>query len=148
MRNENRSVIRRVLGGRAGFSLLEMLFVIAIIGLLAALVLPNLSGAFGQGQVKTTKGQIAVLDGALEKYRMDVGRYPTESEGLQVLLTKPTDAEGWNGPYLKKDALPKDAWGKPFIYKEGENGRFIVRSLGSDGKEGGEGDAKDLDNRS
>lgn len=132
----------------AGFSLLEMLFVIAIIGLLAALVLPNLAGGFGKGQVKTTQAQIELLSGAIERFRIDVGRYPTELEGLQVLLTKPGDVQGWAGPYLSKDAIPKDAWGRPFIYKEGENGRFIVRSLGSDGREGGEGDAKDLDNRS
>lgn len=142
---------RRVVPGRAGrglgFSLLEMLFVVAIIGLIAALVLPNLRGGFGKGQVSTTKAQIALLAGAVERFRLDVGRYPAESEGLQSLLEKPSEAEGWNGPYLDKDTMPKDGWSRAFIYKEGEGGRFVVRSLGADGKEGGEGEAADLDNR-
>src|SRR5262249_24361502 len=125
-----------------------MLFVIAIIGLIAALVLPNLARGFGKGQVSTTKAQIGLLAGSVREVRLDVGRYPTEAEGLQALLTKPTDAEGWEGPYLEKDVVPKDGWSRPFVYKEGENGRFIIRSLGADGHDGGDGENKDIDNRS
>lgn len=130
------------------FSLIEMLFVIAIIGLIAALILPRLGGAFGKSQVQTTKAQLASLTSAVETYRMNVGRYPTKDEGLAALLKKPDGAEGWEGPYLEKKVVPRDGWKREFIYTPDDEWKFIIKSLGADGKEGGEGENADLDNRS
>lgn len=131
-----------------GFSLLEILIVLAIMGLLAALVASRLSGTFGGSQVKATKVQIEQLAVAVERFRTDVQRYPTEQEGLAALLTKPQDTEGWAGPYLEKNVLPKDAWRRDFIYREDAVFGFRIISLGADGREGGEGENADLDNRS
>lgn len=138
-------------GGASGFSLMEMLVVLIIIGLLAALVLPRLTQNIGKGRVQTTKAQIASLATSVESFYGEVGRYPTEQEGLAVLLeppVDPVDAEKWKGPYLEKNELPKDAWGRPFVYTFDEHERFVVRSLGADGKPGGEDENRDLDNRS
>lgn len=133
---------------RRAFTLLEMLFVVLIIGLIAALVLPRLGRTFGRGQVKTTQAQLAALTTMVEDFRADVGRYPTEPEGLGALITKPQGLESWQGPYGGKRTLPKDAWGREFIYKSDATFGFVIRSLGADQKEGGEGDNADLDNRS
>lgn len=129
---------------------MEMLFVIAIIGLLVALVAPNLAKAFGRGQVKTTRAQIESLSTAVEKFYTDTSRYPTASEGLGVLVKKPDGLDSWDGPYLKRNELPKDAWGRDFIYKPDEKFGFVIRSLGADGKEGGAPGSQDadIDNRS
>lgn len=132
----------------AGFSLIEMLFVIAIIGLIAALVLPRLGNAFGKSQVQTTKAQLSLLTGAVDQFKLNVGRYPTKEEGLGALLKKPEGAEGWDGPYLEKKTIPKDGWKHDFIYTPDDEWKFIIRSLGADGREGGEGENQDIDNRS
>jgi general secretion pathway protein G len=129
---------------------MEILIVLIIIGLLAAIVLPRLAQNIGKGRVQTTKAQIASLTTTVETFYVDVGRYPTEQEGLGLLLTKPVDPDAaakWKGPYLEKDSLPKDGWGRDYIYTFDEHGRFVVRSLGADGKPGGEGENADLDNR-
>lgn len=130
------------------FSLIEMLFVVIIIGLIAALVVPNLGKAFGKSQVKTTTAQLANLSDAVENFRLDVNRYPTEQEGLQALIEKPETAEGWAGPYLDKRTLPTDGWGNEFIYKRDPDFGFIIISHGADGVQGGSGENADLDNRS
>lgn len=135
--------------GAAGFTLLEMLLVVAILALLAALVGSRLVGAFGGAQVKTTKSQIESLSSNIERMRLDIGRYPTAEEGLRVLIEKPqTNAEKWAGPYLPKEVLPKDGWGNEFVYQIDETWGFRIVSYGADAKPGGEGENADLDNRS
>lgn len=136
-------------GGRGGFTLLEMLVVVIIIGLLAALVWPRLSENLGTSKIKTTMAQISSLDSAVEQFYAEVGRYPTQEEGLAALLKAPAgvDADKWRGPYLRKNELPKDGWNRPFEYAFDEQGRFLIRSLGADGRAGGEGENADLDNR-
>jgi len=138
---------RRTPARAGGFSLIEMLFVIAIIGLIAALILPRLGGAFGKSQVQTTKAQLSSLTSAVESFRLNVGRYPSKEEGLAALLKKPDGAEGWSGPYLDKKIVPQDGWKREFIYTPDDEWKFVIRSLGADGKEGGEGENADLDNR-
>jgi len=132
----------------SGFTLVEVLFVVIIIALIAAIALPQLGKVFGRSQVKTTEAQLAQLSGAVEQFRADVQRYPTEQEGLKALIEKPQGVEGWEGPYIQKRTLPKDGWKRDFIYKLDDRFGFIVRSLGADGKEGGEGENADIDNRS
>jgi general secretion pathway protein G len=132
------------------FSLVELMIVISIIGLLVALVAPRLAGALGRGRVQSTRAQIELLSGGVTQFNLDVGRYPTTEEGLAALLTRPqgVEAEVWKGPYLEKDFVPTDAWGRAFQYENPDTGRFVIRSLGADGQPGGEGDNADLDNRS
>ncbi len=132
------------------FSLVELMIVISIIGLLVALVAPRLAGALGRGRVQSTRAQIELLSGGVTQFNLDVGRYPTTEEGLAALLTRPqgVEADVWKGPYLEKDFVPTDAWGRAFQYENPDTGRFVIRSLGADGQPGGEGDNADLDNRS
>jgi len=134
---------------RRAFSLLEMLVVVIIMGLLVALVAPRILDNVGKSKVQTTKAQIELLSSGVSRFYLDMGRYPTDQEGLRVLIEKPAsdDAEQWDGPYLEKDTLPEDGWGRPFEYEPGDDGRFIVRSLGADGRPGGSGENADLDNR-
>jgi len=124
-----------------------MLIVLAILGLLAALVVPRLGGKVQEAQVQTTVTQINSLAGSVEQFAIDMGRYPSTDEGLEALVTRPATAadDRWKGPYLSKGFVPEDAWGRAFVY-ELENGRFIIRSLGADGQPGGEGYDADLDN--
>ncbi len=135
---------------RRGFSLLEMLVVLIIMGLLVALVGPRVLDNVGKSKVKTTTAQIELLSGALAQFYLDVGRYPTAEEGLDVLLTAPSgdDASKWDGPYLQKNSVPMDGWGNAFEYRtDVEPWPFVLRSLGADGKPGGEGENADLSNR-
>lgn len=133
-----------------GFTLIEVLFVVIILGLIAALVVPRLGKAFSRGQVETMRAQVRSLANAVEEFRADVGRYPTEQEGLAALIVKPQEIEKtrWSGPYLNQAKVPVDAWGRPFIYRHDPTFGFVIRTLGADGKEGGEGDNADIDNRS
>lgn len=138
---------------RRGFSLLEMLVVVIIMGLLVALVAPRVLSNVGKAKVKTTRAQIELLSGAVNQFYLDVGRYPSAEEGLEVLLEEPSGeaAQKWEGPYLEKDAIPRDGWDRPFEYippGDGDNDRFIIRSLGADGRPGGEDENADIDNRS
>ena len=129
-----------------GFTLLELLVVMVIIGLLAGLVGPRYFAQVGKSQSKTARAQIEALDQALEQYRIDVGRFPSSAEGLQALTAAPAGEAAWAGPYLKK-AVPKDPWGRPFLYQEpGSHGELDLVSYGKDGKPGGAGDNIDVTN--
>jgi general secretion pathway protein G len=135
---------------RGGFTLVEVLFVVIILGLIAALVVGNLGKRFTTGQVKTTQAQLRLLANAVESFKADVGRYPTEQEGLQALVVRPqnVDASKWDkAGYIERRTVPKDAWNNPYVYKEDATFGFLIRSFGADGKEGGEGADMDLDNR-
>ena len=127
-----------------GFTLIEILVVIIIIGLLAALVGPRLFGKVSTARLSAAKAQIELFGTALDTFRLDVGKYPTTEEGLKALREKPSGVEGWNGPYLRKE-IPLDPWKKPYMYKSpGEHGDYDLISYGLDGTEGGEGENQDV----
>ena len=129
-----------------GFTLFELLVVITILGLLAALVAPKFFGKVSEAKQKTAKAQIEMFGTALDTFRLDVGRYPTMEEGLKALREKPSGAEGWQGPYLPKE-IPVDPWRRPYVYKcPGEHGDYDLISYGLDGVEGGEGENQDVVN--
>jgi general secretion pathway protein G len=131
----------------AGFTLIELMVVLFILGLLAALVAPRLMGRVGVAKQKAAATQIQMLATALDLLHLDVGRYPTEEEGLKVLVQPPDNLPGWAGPYLEK-GLPKDPWGRDYLYKcPGEGGRsYNIVSYGADGVPGGEGENADIVN--
>jgi len=127
-----------------GFTLLELLVVIVIIGLLASLVAPRYFALVGKSNAKVAKAQIDAFEKALDQYRLDVGRYPSTEQGLAALNVKPQGVERWAGPYLKKE-VPPDPWGGPYQYKApGEHGDFDLVSFGADGQPGGSGEAADI----
>jgi general secretion pathway protein G len=128
-----------------GFTLLELLVVIVIIGLLAGLVAPRYFDQVSKSNTKIAKAQINALEKALDQYRLDVGTYPTTELGLAALNIKPSDNEKWAGPYLKK-AVPPDPWGAAYLYRSPSEhgGDYDLSSLGSDGQAGGTGEAADI----
>ncbi|MES2840051.1 MAG: type II secretion system major pseudopilin GspG [Pseudomonadota bacterium] len=127
-----------------GFTLLELLVVMVIIGLLAGFVGPRFFAQIGKSEVKTARAQIDALGKALDQYRIDMGRYPTSEEGLAVLNERPADAAKWSGPYLQK-GVPVDPWGLAYIYRSpGEQGEYDLSSYGKDRQPGGTGEAEDL----
>jgi len=134
-------------GGARGFTLLELLVVMVIIGLLAGFVAPRYFAQVGKSQVKVAKAQIDALDKALDQFRLDVGRYPTSEEGLQALVAQPSGTENaWSGPYLKK-GVPMDPWGRAYLYvSPGQHGDFDLLSYGKDGRQGGTGEDADITN--
>ena len=127
-----------------GFTLIELLVVLAILTLLAGLVGPKVLNQLGGAKSKTAAVQIADLDKSLELFKLDVGRYPTTEEGLEALVKKPGNANGWNGPYLK-GGLPTDPWGHAYRYSS-TGGNIEIVSLGADGASGGEGENADIRN--
>lgn len=127
-----------------GFTLLELLIVMVLLGLLAGLVGPQLFKRVGASRQKTAVAQIALLETALKTFKLDVGRYPTTEEGLKALVVRPEGVRFWDGPYLEKD-VPNDPWDRPYIHKSpGEKTEYEITSLGADGKIGGEGENKDI----
>ena len=132
-------------GGEAGFTLVEILVVITIIGLIMALVGPRVVGYLAESKVKASRIQVESFASALDLFYLDVGRYPSSSEGLAALAQRPGSVEPWNGPYLRGGLVPSDPWGRPYVYRSpGEHGPYDVISYGADGQEGGTGTAADI----
>ena len=130
----------------AGFTLLELMVVMVIIGMLAAYVAPRYFAQVGKSESRIARAQIDSLEKALDQYRADTGRYPSTEQGLAALVTRPSNEPKWDGPYLKRQ-LPADPWGRPYVYRApGEHGEVDISSLGSDGRPGGSGDAADVSN--
>ena len=130
-----------------GFTLVEMLVVLGIIVLLAAMVAPQVIRYLGSARSETAAIQLKNIESALELYYLDTGQYPNKNDGLKALLEQPASLAGWRGPYIKKSSGILDPWGKVYIYKlPGEHGNFDLSSLGRDGLPGGEGEDKDLQN--
>lgn len=135
--------------GRRAFTLLELLVVLGILALLATLVAPRVLSRLQEAKPVQTRQQIANADTALASFRLDVGRYPTTQEGLESLITRPSDIEEskWKGPYLARKAMPRDGWGNELLYRKPgkeEGMEYEVYSLGADGEEGGEGENADI----
>jgi general secretion pathway protein G len=137
---------RSTLNIRRGFTLVELLVVMLILAVLAALIVPNVMGRTGQAKRSAALSDISTLSSLLQTFRIDCDRYPTTEEGLQALRQPPSDVQGWRGPYSTKE-IPNDPWGNPYVYEcPGPLGgdSFSLRSYGADGQPGGEGDAADI----
>ncbi|HXD52916.1 MAG TPA: type II secretion system major pseudopilin GspG [Burkholderiales bacterium] len=138
--------MRHKYGSSTGFTLLELLVVMVIIGLLAGYVGPKYFGQIGKSETKVARAQLDALEKALDQYRLDTGHYPAPESGLAALIQKPPNEAKWDGPYLKK-IVPMDPWGRPYIYKvPGEHGEYDLVSYGKDGQPGGTGEASDIVN--
>lgn len=139
LRNRRSRSLRR---GEGGFTLIEILVVITIIGIIMALVAPRVLNYLSEAKVKAAKIQIESFSSTLDLYYLDTGRYPSTSEGLGALVQRPAGVEGWNGPYLKGGYVPNDPWGHKYVYRmPGEHGTYDILSYGVDGQEGGRGPA-------
>ncbi len=138
--------IQQRLKTERGFTLLELLVVMVIIGLLAGYVAPKYFSQVGKSEVKVAQAQIDSLEKALDQYRLDTGHYPATEQGLTALMSRPANEPKWQGPYLKKIA-PPDPWGRPYVYKyPGERAEYDLYSFGKDGQPGGTGEAADITN--
>ncbi|MGB5080901.1 MAG: type II secretion system major pseudopilin GspG [Burkholderiales bacterium] len=138
------TIVTTFRGSTRGFTLMELLLVLVIIGLLAALVGPTLYQRIKPAKESAARAQIENFATALDGYFIDVGRYPSTQEGLKALRAKPEGADKWIGPYLKKD-LPADPWGNAYVYRApGRSGGYEIVSYGADGREGGEGENADI----
>jgi general secretion pathway protein G len=128
-----------------GFTLMELLVVMAIIGLLAVLVAPRVIQYLSGAKVDTATVQVDRLSGVLDLYRLEIGQYPSQDDGLGVLVDRPADAGNWNGPYIRNRDSLTDPWGNPYLYRyPGEHGEFDLYTLGADGREGGDGENQDI----
>lgn len=127
----------RVSSPEAGFTLIEVLIVLAIIGMIAGLVGPRVLGYLSGSKIKAARVQIEALYSAVDLFYLDTGRYPTANEGLNALIKKPSSVQQWNGPYLKAGDVPKDPWGNSYLYKiPGKNEAYTILSTGPEGREG------------
>jgi general secretion pathway protein G len=143
----NRTNRPQSLRARRGFTLLELVMVLVIIGVILAMVGPRVFNSLGRASSERAKVQIEQIGSALELYKLDVGRYPSTQEGLNALFSAPSGVANWNGPYLKDPKHLKDPWAADFTYRSpAEKGGYDLVSLGADGKEGGEGENKDIRN--
>src|ERR1700723_1019704 len=141
--NEKRE--RRREAGEAGFSLVEMLVVITIIGLIMGLIGPRVLNYLSESKVKAARIQLQSFASALDLFYLDAGRFPSTSEGLAALVQRTPGVAAWNGPYLKGGSLPNDPWSHPYLYHSpGERGPYDIMSYGADGQEGGSGVAADI----
>jgi len=132
-------------GAQRGFTLLELLVVLVILGLLAGLVGPQVMNQLGGAKAKTARLQMEEFGAALDLYRLEVGRYPNSQQGLTALVSRPDNAPGWNGPYLKKQVIREDPWGSAYNYQSpGQNAPYEIISLGADGQPGGDGENSDI----
>lgn len=132
---------------QAGFTLLELLVVLAILGMLAALAAPRVMGLLGGARSDAARIQIGNLGTSLDLYRLESGRYPTEQEGLSALVERPAGYTAWAGPYLKRKDSLLDPWGRPYLYRyPGKHGEFDLFTLGADNRDGGEGENQDVVN--
>lgn len=137
---------RRALHRQQGFTLLELLVVLVVLGLLAGLVAPKYFNQLGKSEAKVARAQIEGLSKALDLYRLEIGHYPSTEQGLVALTAAPTDETRWAGPYLQK-AVPQDPWGRNYIYHSpGEHGDYDLLSMGKDGQQGGEGENAEITN--
>ena len=136
---------KRRVARHGGFTLVELLVVLAILGMLAALVGPQVLNQLGGAKSKSAAIQIRDFEQALELYKLDVGRFPGSNEGLNALVRQPSSAKGWNGPYLKKDDVPMDPWGNPYQYRV-SGSTIDISSYGADGRQGGSGEDADVSN--
>ena len=133
-------------GRTAGFTLLELLVVMVIIGLLVGYVGPKYFAQVGKSEIKAAKAQINAFEKSLDQYRLDTGHYPTTEQGLNAIVEKPANEPKWQGPYLSK-AVPSDPWGNPYQYLlPGQHGEYDLWSFGKDGQPGGSGEAADVTN--
>lgn len=134
-------------GVRRGFTLLELMVVLLILALLASIAAPRVTTYLRKAKVQTAKIQVDALSSAVDSFHLDMGRFPSSQEGLRALMKRPADASSWDGPYLKKRDSLIDPWGQPYLYRyPGKNGEFDIYTLGSDQREGGEADARDIGN--
>lgn len=144
-RNVRKPLRALLRAGSPGFTLIEMLVVLVIIGLIMGLVGPQVLNYLTDARVKAANLQIQALSSALDLYYLDAGRYPSTSEGLAALVRRPSSGQTWNGPYLKGGAVPADPWKNEYVYRSpAESAPFEIMSLGSDGREGGTGSAADV----
>ena len=144
MSAETRFLREQAGGSSAGFTLLELLVVMVIIGLLAGYVGPKYFAQVGKSETNTAMAQIDAFAKALDQYRLDTGRYPSTEQGLAALVVRPDSDSKWSGPYLKK-AVPPDPWGRPYLYRQpGAHGDYDVFSYGKDGQPGGTEEAADV----
>jgi len=128
-----------------GMTLIEILVVLVLIGIVMGILGGNFIGRGEKAKADAAKIEIGQIGQALDLYKLETGRYPSSSEGLQALVTAPAGATNWNGPYWKKSSIPKDPWGNDYRYTSpGSKGAYDILSLGADGKEGGEGTNKDI----
>lgn len=138
---------RRHRRGERGLTLVELLVVLVIIGLIATFAVPQVMRYLGSARHDAAEVQIRRLSGILDLYRLDVGRYPDEQDGLDALVSQPQGATRWNGPYVQQDDAIIDPWGRPYLYRvPGERAEFDIVSLGADGREGGDGEDADIGN--
>lgn len=141
-----RPTTARAAARHSGFTLIEILVVITIIGLILGFAATRIFGQGDEAKARLVKSQIAELGGKLDLYKLDVGKYPTGSEGLKALVSNPGNVSNWSGPYAREEQI-KDAWNNDFIYASpGQKGPYDIKSLGADGKDGGEGPNRDITN--